>query len=96
MTFRNPWFLSAMPQVTGKRSASFAEVPGRRLTRTPVLLDVVLNLLAISQGGHSRTLDSGNMDENILPAIVRLDKSKTLCAVEPFHGASRHARIPSQ
>ncbi|WP_292675866.1 hypothetical protein [Mesorhizobium sp.] len=34
------------------------------------------------------------MDENILTAIGGLDKSKSLGAVEPLHGSSRHMRIP--
>jgi hypothetical protein len=78
----------------GEKSASFAEAASRGLASAAVLLDLIVDLLAVNEGLKARSFDSGNVHENILPAIVGLDKSKSLGAVEPLHGSSRHMLIP--
>jgi hypothetical protein len=42
---------------------------------------------------HTGTFDGADMDEHILATVGRLDKAKSLLAVEPFYGSLRHQMI---
>src|SRR5207249_2501326 len=75
------------------KSACFAEIARRGLASAAILLDLIVDLLAVSEGREARAFDSGNVDENILSAIVRLNKSESLGAVEPLHRSGRHMCI---
>lgn len=77
-----------------KKSACFAEISSRGLAGAGVLLDFVVDFLALNKGRETSAFDSGNVDENVLTATVGLDESKTFNAVEPLHNPSRHMRIP--
>lgn len=57
---------------TQGNSASFAEAAGRGLASAAVLFDLIVDLLAVIQRREARAFDSGNVDENILTAIVGL------------------------
>src|SRR5690606_9966928 len=53
------------------------------------------NLLPIFQPGKARGLHSGDMDENVLLAVIRLDEAKALGMVEEFHSSRlRHGISP--
>jgi hypothetical protein len=84
----------ALARARAKKSVRFAETAGRGLAGAAVLLNLILHLLAVSEGRKTRAFNGGDVDENILTAIVGLNESKALGAVEPLHGTSRHMRIP--
>src|SRR6476620_715820 len=74
--------------------ACFAEIASRGLAAFAVLLNLIIDLLAVIQGGKPGAFDSRDVDENVRTATVGLNESKTFAAVEPFHCSSRHTRIP--
>src|SRR5690606_14405978 len=49
-----------------------------------------LHPLAFVQLSESVALDAAEMDEDVLPAIVRRDEAVALVTVKPLHGALRH------
>jgi hypothetical protein len=59
-------------------------------------LDFIRKLLPFSQTGQPGALNSTYMDEDIVAAIVRLNKAETFLAVEPLHGACCHPALPFQ
>lgn len=67
-----------------KISTSFAEAASGGLASAAILLDLIVDLLAVSEGREARAFDSGNVDENIRTAIVGLDKSKPLVLLNHF------------
>jgi hypothetical protein len=52
--------------------------------------EFVRNLLAIFEAGHASALDSGDVDENVLCAVFRLDEAKALGGIEPFYCSGSH------
>src|SRR5688572_11341288 len=76
------------------------EVVGGVLAGPLVLDDLVVHLLTFIEAGEPRTLDSGDVHENVGPTLVGLDETVTLLAVEPFHSAGSHIspfrRLPWQ
>ena len=52
------------------------------------------NPLTFRQGLETRALDGGMMDKNVLSAIFRRDKAKSLGVVEPFYCTSCHNTLP--
>ena len=51
------------------------------------LLDLHADALVFSQRTDARTLDGGDVDENVLAAVVRSDEAEALGGVEPLDGA---------
>ena len=51
------------------------------------LLDLHTDALVFSQRTDARTLDGGDVDENVLAAIVGSDEAEALGGVEPLDGA---------
>ena len=62
----------------------------------PAIDHFKLNRLVFGQGGQPSGLNSGDVDENILTAIVRLNEPITLFGIEPLYSAFRHAFSPFQ
>src|SRR5690606_18848716 len=58
----------------------------RTLAHT-VRLDLEGDLLAVDQRTQARTLNCGDVDENVLRAVVRRDKSEAFGCIEEFYGA---------
>src|SRR6267378_8400477 len=54
--------------------------------------DFERNLLPLVEGAHPCTFDRADMDEDILAALVRLNKAKTLLVVKPLHCSRSHGR----
>jgi hypothetical protein len=50
----------------------------------------VAHLGTLIEAAQSRFFDGGDVDEHVLAAIVRLNKSIALCRVEPLHCTYRH------
>src|SRR5229473_1669927 len=67
----------------------FAEVDSRGLALLPTL-ELVTQLLAFVELAETRALDRGNVNENILGAVIRLDESIALLWVVPFDRTGRH------
>ena len=59
-----------------------------------VVHDLKTDFLAFDQRRQASLLNSGRMNENVLAAIIRLNKAIAFLAVEPFYSASRHLSSP--
>src|SRR5947209_8332677 len=70
------------------RGSAELEVCGGRLAA--LHFDVVAEFLALVQAFQPRSLDGGNVDENVLPAILRHDEAVSFAGVEPFDRAGGH------
>src|SRR5580658_4301822 len=66
----------------------------RRKLALLALLDLVADLLALVQVADPRPLDRGDVHEDILRPVIRLDEAVALLGVEPFDGACRHRITP--
>src|SRR5437879_3439500 len=86
----------ARPDPRQIRSASGAQVVGRRLARAAIRHDLVRDLLAFTQRSKPGTLDGADMYEHIVAAVIRLDEAVALGCVEPLHGSHAHGIVPSQ
>src|SRR5580658_6871071 len=76
----------AMPArrpAAGSRSLSDRLQVFRRKFALLAFLDFVADLLALIQIADARTLDSGDVHENILRAVIGLDEAVALLRVEP-------------
>src|SRR5215218_2719551 len=60
------------------------------LAAAPVGLNVIPDLLTLSEAAHTRTVDGADVHEHILAALVGLDEAITLLFVEPLHSTGRH------
>ena len=58
-----------------------------------VRLELVGELLALSEAGHSGPLNRADVNEHIVAAVGRLDKAKALLPVEPLHNTCSHNRL---
>src|ERR1700752_5333920 len=73
-----------------KQSGGGAQVVGRRLAGTAIGHDLVGDLLALTQRTKASALDSRDVHEHILAAVIRLDEAVALGGVKPFHGSHAH------
>jgi hypothetical protein len=62
----------------------------RRLAGPAIGHDVKDHLLAFVQAVKARALDGADVNENIRPAIVRLNEAEALLGIEPLHGSVMH------
>ena len=63
-----------------------AQIFGGRFTPT-VRDDIECHGLTLVKGSHAGTLNRADMDEDILPTLCWLNKSKTFLTVEPLHNS---------
>src|SRR3546814_11800871 len=63
-----------------------------RLRTARVGLDFEAHLLAFDQRGHPRALDGGDMDENVLGAVLGRDETEAPGGVKEFHGSRAKVR----
>jgi hypothetical protein len=66
------------------------QILSSRLARLAIDHDLERDALAFTQFAQAGALDCADMDENVLAAAFRLDKSVTLLRVEPFDGSVAH------
>lgn len=66
------------------------EVAGRALASALVGHDLKLDLLALLERAESSTFNGGDVDENVLVAILRLNEAVALLLVEPLDGTGIH------
>src|SRR6516164_2324687 len=80
---------TAMRSRLGIRSDGL-QILGRRLSGLAINHNLERNTLAFTQLTQAGALDGTDMDEHVLAAAFRLDKSVTLLRVEPFDGSVAH------
>ena len=56
--------------------------------------DVKGDLLSLVEAAHSGAFDRADVHEDILVAVLRLDKAEALLAIEPLHGSLVHGSFP--
>src|SRR3954466_12074514 len=66
------------------------EIGGGLLAAAPVGLDVIGDLLTLSEAAHPRALDGADVHEHIPPALVGLNEAILLLFVEPLYSTGRH------
>src|SRR5262245_20563574 len=85
-------FLGARAQ--GNRLSRGAQIVGRRFARTAICHDFVGDLLAFTQRSKPGTLDSADVHEHVIAAVIRLDEAVALGCVKPLHGSHAHWGSP--
>jgi hypothetical protein len=75
--------------------SSQREVFCANLTSHLVGLDLVIDLLAFGETTKASTFNSTDVNKHIAAAVVWLDESEALLAVEPFHSTCRHFLLQS-
>src|ERR1700741_1308805 len=70
------------------RSGDRADLRGLLALRA--VLHFELDLLVLLEGLEARTLDLGEMGEEVLAAAVGFDEAEALGVVEPLHGTGAH------
>jgi hypothetical protein len=98
-SWRGRQYIRDLPRASGCpgraiKSGCLAKRSSGRLAGAAVLLDLEVDFLAFNEVRHASALDSGDVDENVRAAVVRLNEAEALGAVEPLNGASSHMRIP--
>lgn len=66
------------------------KIARRAFARLAILHNLVKDLLALCERMHPCTLHSGDVDENICAAIIRLNEAKTFGEIKPLNGAGSH------
>ena len=69
---------------------SSLQVVCRHLAGLAVLDELEADLLAVVEATHTSALNSRDVDENVLAAVVRLNEAEALCGIKPFYCASGH------
>jgi hypothetical protein len=67
-----------------------AQIARRGLTGSAVGDEIESDLLPFVEPGHPSALDRADVDEYVVAAVIRLDESKALLAVEPLHSSFNH------
>src|SRR5918994_3544669 len=73
------------PLLRRRRASRGLKVGRGRLAGAPVGLQLVGDLLTLHEAAHPCPLDGADVDEDVLAAVVRLDKAVALLVVEPLH-----------
>jgi hypothetical protein len=68
------------------RGLAGAEVNSLRTLAHTVWLDVEADLLAVDERAQARSLDSGDVDENVLRAAIRRNEAEAFGCVEELYG----------
>src|SRR5208283_2348134 len=63
---------------------------GGRLAAAPIYGQLVAELLSFGEPRQTRALDSADMNEDVVPAVLWLNEAEPLLSIEPFHFAGRH------
>src|ERR1700679_2294720 len=58
-------------------------------------LELESDLLAFGQPGKTGAFNGADVNEHIVAAVVRLDKSEALLPIEPLHSTCRHLLLQS-
>src|SRR5512139_365304 len=66
------------------------EFPSRSLPAARVVNDVVAQLLTLTEVTHASLLDCGDVNEDVLSAIVRLNETEAFLGVKPLYCSMKH------
>src|SRR5215472_3230428 len=55
--------------------------------------DLVADALTLGEGPHASAFDGADVDEDVTPAIARLDEAEALDGVEPLDGTGSHISL---
>jgi hypothetical protein len=67
-----------------------AQIFSRGFARLWISNNLERDLLSLVEPVHASAFDRADVHEHILAAVIRLDESVALLAVEPLHGSLRH------
>jgi hypothetical protein len=67
-----------------------AQILGRGLARLSISNNLVRDSLSLVKSRQPRAFDRANVHEDVLAAVIRLDESEALLAIEPLHSSLRH------
>src|SRR5262249_761010 len=87
--------LKGLPQKRRTSDSRLGDLQVFRLRLAAIFHEVILHDLIFIEGGEPGTLDSGDVDEDVLLADLRLDEAITLGRVEPFDGTPGHRLSPA-
>src|SRR6186713_2179349 len=76
------------------RLSGGAQIVGRRFARAAICHDFVGDLLAFTKRSKTGTLDSTDVHEHVIAAVIRLDEAIALGCVKPLHGSHAHGGSP--
>jgi hypothetical protein len=78
--------------VTGEAPSDLGslELASGHFARLVIAFHLIAKLLAFDDFAHSGPLDSGDVNENVRAAVIRLNEAEALCGIEPFNCASGH------
>src|SRR5579885_168626 len=72
-----------------RRSGGF-QVAGGNFAGPTIALDIEADLLSFVEPADAGALDRGDVDEHVLRAVFRLNKTISFLGIEPLDGAERH------
>src|SRR5690606_7047220 len=78
-----------------RRRSGGAQIICRGLARPSISDNLERDFLSFVEAVHSGALDGTDVHENILTAVVRLDETEALLAVEPLYSSLRHETLLS-
>src|SRR5688572_4234442 len=95
---RNHWALPVHPW-SKRHGCSHSRLDGaqivrRRLAGLAIGNHVIGDLLALVEGAQASAFDRADVNEDVLAAILRLNETEALLAVEPLNGARAHRNYP--
>lgn len=73
-----------------RRRSGGAQIVCRGFAGPAIGYNVEQNLLSLIEAAHPGTFDGTDVHENVLAAIIRLNKTEALLAVEPLYRTLRH------
>jgi hypothetical protein len=72
------------------------EIAGSGLARAAINQDLIGDRLTFGELIDAGALDSADVDENVLAAVVGLDEAIALLRIKPLNFSGRHWTIPSR
>src|SRR6266576_3606628 len=87
-------FSGTLSRIPKDRLSGGAQIVGRRFARAAICHDFVGDLLAFTQRSEAGTLDSADVHEHVIAAVIRLDEAIALGCVKPLHGSHAHGGSP--
>ena len=74
------------------RKSRRLQIASRGLAGTTVGFDIEADLLAFDEAAHASALNRAYVNENILAAVIRLNKSIAFLVIEEFHSTYLHRK----
>src|SRR5687768_3562324 len=79
------------PSLGFQHGSDHLQVGGRHLATALIALQLVSELLALIQAAEAGALDRGDVDKDILVAVLRLNETIAFLGVEPLNGTDGHS-----